>query len=69
MVRCSECLVPRFVPISSDTIYKVIFPSFVVGGGDGYTMIEQDMLDHHIYGDFNTLYIYILSAHFTRTLE
>ena len=50
MIRCSECLVPQYEPIDLDQVYKVIMPSFTAAGGDGYTMIMEEMLEHHIFG-------------------
>lgn len=43
---CSECLVPRYVPLDVDEIYKVVVPNFIANGGDGYRMISDNKMDH-----------------------
>lgn len=42
-VRCTECSVPDYEPLKLDKTYKIIAPSFIVGGGDGYTMIADNL--------------------------
>ncbi|XP_072024183.1 snake venom 5'-nucleotidase-like [Amphiura filiformis] len=45
-VLCSQCLVPRYVPLEVDEIYKVLVPNFLARGGDGYKMISENKMDY-----------------------
>lgn len=36
--RCWTCSVPLFINVYKNSIYKVIMPSFLANGGDGYSM-------------------------------
>ena len=46
-VLCSDCLVPEFVPLEMDKVYKLLAPNFVAQkGGDGYTSISQNVIDY-----------------------
>ena len=40
-VLCSDCKVPKYEPIDMFKQYKVIMPSFLAGGGDGFLMIKE----------------------------
>lgn len=37
-VRCSNCSIPRFYDLEENRTYKVIITSFLLEGGDGYSM-------------------------------
>lgn len=41
LVRCGECNVPSYSILNETAYYKVIVPSFLLTGGDGYTMMEE----------------------------
>ena len=45
-VRCTECEVPEFQPLDPEAEYKVILSSYLVDGGDGYTMIKNNTITH-----------------------
>ncbi|XP_036438259.1 5'-nucleotidase [Colossoma macropomum] len=45
-ILCTECRVPRYEPLDSNKVYKVVMPSYLVDGGDGYSFIKQEMLKH-----------------------
>ncbi|KAL6485721.1 hypothetical protein MHYP_G00051130 [Metynnis hypsauchen] len=45
-VLCTECRVPHYEPLNANKVYKVVMPSYLVDGGDGYTMIKQEMVKH-----------------------
>ncbi|XP_072534748.1 5'-nucleotidase [Salminus brasiliensis] len=45
-VLCTECRVPSYEPLDPKKIYKVVMPSYLVDGGDGYSMIKPNMLKH-----------------------
>ncbi|XP_025097766.1 protein 5NUC-like [Pomacea canaliculata] len=46
---CNDCLVPRYFPLKAEKVYKVILPSFVRTGGDGYTMFRDNALTTDLY--------------------
>ncbi|KAK9956332.1 hypothetical protein ABG768_014074 [Culter alburnus] len=45
-VLCTECRVPRYEPLNPKKVYKVVLPSYLVDGGDGYSMIKDQKLKH-----------------------
>lgn len=45
-VLCTMCRVPSYEPLKMDTVYKVILPSYLVNGGDGFQMIKDELLKH-----------------------
>ncbi|XP_072037104.1 snake venom 5'-nucleotidase-like [Amphiura filiformis] len=40
-VRCTECNIPEYLPLEENKLYKMVMPSFVADGGDGYDMIKE----------------------------
>lgn len=46
-VLCTRCRVPVFKPVLEDQVYKVLLPSFLAGGGDGFSMIRDERLKHN----------------------
>lgn len=45
-VLCTQCRVPHYEPLDPKKVYKVIMPSYLVDGGDGYSMIKEEKLKH-----------------------
>lgn len=45
-VLCTRCRVPTYEPLRTDEVYKVILPSFLANGGDGYQMLKEELLQH-----------------------
>ncbi|XP_054856548.1 5'-nucleotidase [Eublepharis macularius] len=45
-VLCTECRVPVYMPLQMEKTYKVILPSFLAGGGDGYYMLKGSSNNH-----------------------
>uniref|UniRef100_A0AAY4CPE5 5'-nucleotidase n=1 Tax=Denticeps clupeoides TaxID=299321 RepID=A0AAY4CPE5_9TELE len=43
---CTQCRVPRYEPLQSDKVYKIVLPSYLVEGGDGFAMIKEEKLKH-----------------------
>lgn len=41
-VLCHECLVPKYEPIDLAKWYRVIAPSFLANGGDGFDTINDN---------------------------
>ncbi|KAJ8967992.1 hypothetical protein NQ314_002526 [Rhamnusium bicolor] len=42
-VRCQACLIPVYEDLDLDKMYRIVIPSFVVSGGDGFTMISDNI--------------------------
>jgi len=45
-VRCAECDVPQYEPLDLEKWYRVALCSFLVTGGDGYTVIADNARNH-----------------------
>lgn len=45
-VLCTECRVPVYEPLQLEKTYKVLLPSFLAGGGDGYHMLKGSSNNH-----------------------
>uniref|UniRef100_A0A8D0DVU1 Snake venom 5'-nucleotidase n=1 Tax=Salvator merianae TaxID=96440 RepID=A0A8D0DVU1_SALMN len=45
-ILCTECRVPVYVPLQMEKTYKVLLPSFLAGGGDGYHMLKGSSNNH-----------------------
>ncbi|XP_026472187.1 apyrase [Ctenocephalides felis] len=39
---CRRCRVPKFKPVQEDEWYRMVVPSFIGNGGDGFTMISKN---------------------------
>ncbi|XP_046574533.1 snake venom 5'-nucleotidase-like [Haliotis rubra] len=50
-VRCANCSVPQYGDLNDAEIYKIIMPSFIANGGDGYDVINNNKIKHHLLGD------------------
>lgn len=46
-VLCTQCRVPSYEPLRTDEVYKVVLPSFLANGGDGYQMLKEELLQHN----------------------
>nr|XP_033498069.1 snake venom 5'-nucleotidase-like [Epinephelus lanceolatus] len=46
-MRCTECRVPKYEPLDLEKLYTVAMPSYMVGGGDGFNMIKDELLKHN----------------------
>ncbi|KAI9515859.1 5'-nucleotidase [Dissostichus eleginoides] len=44
---CTECRVPKYEPVDPEKTYTVVMPSYIAGGGDGFTMIKDELLKHN----------------------
>ncbi|XP_056436708.1 snake venom 5'-nucleotidase-like [Gadus chalcogrammus] len=45
-VLCTECRVPRYEPVDRGALYRVVLPSYLVAGGDGFSMIRDQNVKH-----------------------
>ncbi|KAG5846754.1 hypothetical protein ANANG_G00118320 [Anguilla anguilla] len=43
---CTHCRVPSYEPLEANRTYKLVLPSYLVDGGDGYSMIRNEKLKH-----------------------
>lgn len=46
-IICTKCRVPHYEPVEDEMVYTVVMPSYLVTGGDGYSMIQDEMLKHN----------------------
>ncbi|CAB1342768.1 unnamed protein product [Coregonus sp. 'balchen'] len=46
-VLCTDCRVPVYEPLDDSRLYKVVMPSYLVEGGDGFSMIKEENLAHN----------------------
>ncbi|XP_061479250.1 5'-nucleotidase [Rhineura floridana] len=61
-VLCTECRVPVYEPLQMDKTYKLLLPSFLAGGGDGYHMLKGSS-NNHSSGDLD---VAVISNYITR---
>ncbi|XP_056150827.1 5'-nucleotidase [Lampris incognitus] len=45
-VLCTQCRVPHYQPLDPARLYRVVLPSYLVQGGDGFSMIQEEKLKH-----------------------
>ncbi|XP_062323348.1 5'-nucleotidase [Osmerus eperlanus] len=45
-VLCTSCRVPIFEALDPNRLYKMVLPSYLVEGGDGFSMIKEERLKH-----------------------
>lgn len=45
LVRCSSCLEPDYEPLDPEQTYRVIVPSFISSGGDGFKVLVENGLN------------------------
>ena len=41
LIRCTECNIPEYLPLEEWKLYKIVMPSFIADGGDGYDVIAE----------------------------
>ncbi|XP_040921150.1 5'-nucleotidase [Toxotes jaculatrix] len=46
-ILCTKCRVPHYEPVQDEEVYKVVLPSYLVKGGDGFSMIKDEKLKHN----------------------
>ncbi|XP_035530589.1 snake venom 5'-nucleotidase-like [Morone saxatilis] len=44
---CTQCRVPKYEPLEPEKTYTVVMPSYMVSGGDGFTMIKDGLMKHN----------------------
>ncbi|XP_045195357.2 snake venom 5'-nucleotidase-like [Mercenaria mercenaria] len=45
-VRCLKCIVPKYEPVDDEEIYNILMMDFTIKGGDGFTMIRDNLVGH-----------------------
>jgi len=45
-VRCLNCTVPEYAPLDDDLVYNVLMVDFTIKGGDHFSVITDNMLQH-----------------------
>ncbi|CAJ1077730.1 '-nucleotidase [Xyrichtys novacula] len=45
-ILCTKCRVPKYEAVDDEMIYKVVLTSYMVTGGDGFSMIKDEILKH-----------------------
>jgi 5'-nucleotidase len=45
-VRCAECRVPEYEPLDLEKWYRIALYSYLVNGGDGFTVITNNARNH-----------------------
>nr|XP_054753897.1 snake venom 5'-nucleotidase-like [Lytechinus pictus] len=43
---CTNCTVPHYEPLDTKRVYKIVTNSFLAGGGDGYTVVRDNKMNH-----------------------
>ncbi|KAF1377005.1 hypothetical protein PFLUV_G00217400 [Perca fluviatilis] len=61
-ILCTKCRVPRYEPVQDETVYSVVLPSFLVTGGDEFSMIRDEKLKH----DSGDLDISVVSSYIAK---
>ncbi|XP_037607303.1 5'-nucleotidase [Sebastes umbrosus] len=46
LILCTECRVPRYEPVQEEMVYRVVLSSYMVNGGDGFSMIANEKLKY-----------------------
>ena len=41
-VRCTECNIPRWVPLENEKSYRIAIPAYALNGGDGFTVLKEN---------------------------
>ncbi|RZF38198.1 hypothetical protein LSTR_LSTR005559 [Laodelphax striatellus] len=47
-LTCTECSVPELIPVDLNKYYKVLMPSFIYHGGDGFVMFANEGVNHTV---------------------
>ncbi|KAM3594138.1 uncharacterized protein V6R79_002968 [Siganus canaliculatus] len=47
LMLCTECRVPKYEPLDLEKVYTVVMPSYIVKGGDSFTVIKEGLLKHN----------------------
>ena len=45
-VRCTDCVIPEYMPLNDTKMYRIAVNSFMADGGDGYYVIPENAKNH-----------------------
>ena len=43
---CTNCTVPKYEDLDVNKVYKIVTNSFMASGGDGFTVIRDNKMNH-----------------------
>ncbi|TKS75323.1 5'-nucleotidase [Collichthys lucidus] len=46
-ILCTKCRVPQYEPVEDEAVYTVVLPSYIMTGGDGFSMLKNETLKHN----------------------
>lgn len=46
-ILCTKCRVPQYEPVEDETVYMVVLPSYMMMGGDGFSVLKNETLKHN----------------------
>ncbi|KAG7220186.1 hypothetical protein INR49_018407 [Caranx melampygus] len=46
-ILCIDCRIPLYEPVKDEEVYRIVVPSYLVTGGDGFSMIKNETLKHN----------------------
>lgn len=46
-ILCTKCRVPQYEPVEDETVYTVVLPSYIMTGGDGFSVLKNETLKHN----------------------
>ncbi len=49
-VLCKDCREPYYVPLDNKQVYKVAVPTYIATGGDGFVILRDKAIAHHLSG-------------------
>lgn len=67
-VLCTECRVPHYEPLDPKKVYRLVMPSYLVDGGDGFSMIKEEKLKHDS-GESIYMQVELVSVQLNKTPE
>ena len=41
LVRCTECIIPEYLPLEDDRTYRAAMPTYFADGNDGHDVIAE----------------------------
>ena len=53
LARCVKCRVPTMLPLQQSESYEIAMPTFLANGGDGFAVIRDNKIQHHLTGVYN----------------
>ncbi|CAH1789487.1 unnamed protein product [Owenia fusiformis] len=51
---CANCMVPKLEELDLSKHYKIVMPDYIANGGDGYSVIRDNKINHFAVGDIDS---------------